>query len=566
MVALIEAGSPTANEMRLVLQRIFVAICLIAAAWFGSVGAQQQPVPKQSSPKGGAALDYSLAEMIVPVVHRISGWKLLMMLERNNLQALGRSASEFVHTNIVAGYKLADRRYIVVRLPQAEVEAVAGNMPFASDDSEAVSEHQPLTIIEGDKSERSARFIGLDATTGLSLLEIMSADERPLNACGSLDARVSRQRPEPQLAAMPVAQLPSIPLLTEADSRLSASRQTVGARVRLLAPVAVSGDARAAFPVVQIRMSEKSARLAATSAFAGDAVARIVARGEAASAERLPPALIGAVATDEAGAFLGIVDRVTSEEAHIIPKGEVEAAVRRVLVRRKSVPQPWLGAQGQALAGTKVEKLLASGWRAAEAQRLLENEQGILLTAVVPYTPAAFADLRPGDVVMRIGERPVRNVEDFSQQLAAAGGGATVQFTVARNEARQKQVTVQLSESFDPMRETERALRLAHLAEVGGSITSLLLPLGLEIVTAPAKLRARLGAEEGLLVVSLRKGGVAAASGLREGDIIERANGRLLTEADADSILTSASRTEVVFDIVRAGQRINITMKYPVKK
>jgi S1-C subfamily serine protease len=308
---------------------------------------------------------------------------------------------------------------------------------------------------------------------------------------------------------------------------------------------------------LRLQMSETQAKLGVNSR-TDNASARIFARGE-----RLSPLLVGAVAINGTGKLIGVVEGVTNEGARIIPGDELEAAVRRVLTRRTSVPQPWLGAQGQDLTGVKLKSLIENGWHEADAQRLLANFRGVMLTNVLPYTPAAFADLRPGDIVTRIGEHPVRGVDDFSKLLAEAGSGAKVRFTISRAERREQQMFVQLGESLNPLRETERAQRLERLAEVGDSIAHLLMPLGLEIITAPAKLRARLGAEEGLLVVSLRTGGIAAVSGLREGDIIERVNGRLLTEADADSILASTNRTEVTFDIVRTGQRINLMMIYP---
>lgn len=472
----------------------------------------------------------------MPVVHRIGGWKLLTLLERHNLKAPGEVAGDFVHTNIVAGYTFGAQQYIVARLPQAEVEAVADTMPLAiSETSSGKSDASALYIVGVDRIERAARFIGLDASTGLSLLDTT------VSRVGNLDA--------PQSASI---QPPIFQLATSSEVPV------IGAQLNLLAPIEIQPSARESKTAVRLRLAETRLSVVRLITTSDKRVVRFIARGT-----NLKASLSGAVAFDAGGAFVGMVERVTADEAQIIPRAEVEDAARRVLTRRSSVPQPWLGARGEPLAGIKVETLTASGWGAADAQRILSKPQGVLLTVVPPFTPAALANLRPGDIVTGIGDRPITGVEDFSQLLAAAGENSKVKLTVRRASESAQPVTVQLGESLNPTRETERATRLA---EAGNSVAHLLAPLGLEIVTAPATLRARLGIEEGLLVISLRQGGAAAVSGLRQGDIIERANGKLLTEIDASTILSSGSSTEVTFDIVRGGQRITITLQYPPTK
>ncbi len=261
----------------------------------------------------------------------------------------------------------------------------------------------------------------------------------------------------------------------------------------------------------------------------------------------------GAITADGTGAP-GVVERVTRDDA----------AASRALARETSVPQMWLGAQGQAVAGIEEKNLVQVGWRPEAARQLLTKQEGVLLTVVPPFTPAALADLRPGDVVTHIGEQTVRNNDEFGKLLADAGANADVQLTVERAEQSSQRVNVRLSEPFDPTGDAGRAAQQARLAAVGDSLAKLLLPLGLELVTAPAKLRAEPGAQDGLLVVSLRTNGIAAVSNLKPGDIIERANGKLLTEIDA-ATLASTGKPEATFDLIRAGQRISVTMEIPAQ-
>ena len=56
------------------------------------------------------------------------------------------------------------------------------------------------------------------------------------------------------------------------------------------------------------------------------------------------------------------------------------------------------------------------------ARRLgLSGQEGVVVTAVRPGSPAAQAGLVSGDVVRRVGNRPVRNAEEFQRLVAGKG-------------------------------------------------------------------------------------------------------------------------------------------------
>jgi len=480
---------------------------------------------------------------VLPVIHRIDGWKLLILLDRHDLQTEGEPASDLMHTNIVAGYALDGGRYVVARLPQAELEAVARDMPSIFDGCSEAGDKDAkscaLAVVAPSRKESPARFVGLDGRTGLSLLELYGAGLYP-----------TKKNDFAALFALSINAMPSVSVPTP----------RIGTRLRLLAPE-FDGKKKLDGDAVRLRMNETTARITSTVPSGGGRTTRFVARPGS-----LKASLNGSVAINDTGAFVGVVERITSDEVFIIPGAEVFAAARRLLTRRESLPQPWFGAHGQPLATTNLKTLVESGWQKADAQRLLAQTQGVMLTVVPPYTPAALADLRAGDIVTGIGDRPVKGVEDFSRLLSEVGGNARVRFTVRRaEEAAQRVAEVQLSESLDPMRETERAVRQAYLAAVGDSVAKLLLPLGIESVTAPAGLREQLGAAEGLLIVSVRPGGIAAKSGLRPGDIIERTDGKPLSTVNLDSGFPNPNRTEITFEVLRAKQRISVTIKYPAK-
>src|SRR5205823_11537921 len=113
---------------------------------------------------------------------------------------------------------------------------------------------------------------------------------------------------------------------------------------------------------------------------------------------QVSPEWTGGVAVGETGALVGIVDESGTNEARLVSAETVRAAAARVQARRASVPQPWLGARGDAVALTPLQLFVTHGWPESEARALLNRQQGVLLTEVAPGTPAALAGLRRGDV------------------------------------------------------------------------------------------------------------------------------------------------------------------------
>jgi S1-C subfamily serine protease len=170
------------------------------------------------------------------------------------------------------------------------------------------------------------------------------------------------------------------------------------------------------------------------------------------------PAWTGAVATNEAGALLGIVTQSGVGETHLVPIDAMRGAWERVLARGASVPQPWLGVRGDAAATVPLPLWVENGWKPETITSLMKDMQGVLLTSVAPGTPAALAGLRPGDVISRVGERDVRGVEDLSMFLKEAGVGSKLDFTVHRAmEASPLKFPVILSGTQNPALATAEA-------------------------------------------------------------------------------------------------------------
>jgi S1-C subfamily serine protease len=524
------------------------------------------------------------------------------------------SASD-VHTNIVAGLVSADGRTVVARLPQAvaEFDAIpAPPMPagFFSGDDKRQIEIPEFTLVRGDGKRIAAKFVGLDATTGLSLLEAAEALFPPI----------------------------------EHGDEGHTETPIVGQRVHLFAPARVaapsppsptyynSGDAG----VIYLGMGQAEGLLTDIKhTTSGKAVHATV------SSKSASPAWTGAVATDESGALLGIVTQSGVKETQLVSIDALRGASERVLAHRASVPQPWLGARGDAASPATLPLLYEKGWTPEMLAPLMKNLQGVFLTSVAPGTPAALAGLRPGDVISRVGERDVRGVEDLSMMLNEAGVGSKLDFTVLRAlELSPLKVPVVLSGTQNPalataeaearaartmlraaqaerrefelealrlradtrtepttvaelqvraraveerfararsqVAQTEARVAQARLRMAGAAGGSAAAPpsyigfpgrplqaIGLEVIGLTPRSAPRLKAKGGVLVVFVRPESPAALAGLRPGDVIETINKQTFTRLDLGDKLQRAGDGKISLGIVREGKRLVLSLEAP---
>jgi serine protease Do len=155
------------------------------------------------------------------------------------------------------------------------------------------------------------------------------------------------------------------------------------------------------------------------------------------------------------------------------------------------VERGWLGVSLQPL-----DAALAGAMRTGEAK-------GALVSAVEADSPAAKAGIQAGDVITRIGARPVTSPRDLAAGVAQTAPGSNATVALLRDgEAMERQVAVGLHPA---------SRQAAKPAEASGPA------LGLAL--APR-------AEGGVAVTRVAPGSRAAEAGLREGDVILRAGGR----------------------------------------
>ena len=165
------------------------------------------------------------------------------------------------------------------------------------------------------------------------------------------------------------------------------------------------------------------------------------------------------------------------------------------------VARGWLGVRVQA-----VTPEIAAGFR-------LDEAEGALVSSVAPDSPAAEAGLESGDVILSWDGQNVTRLKDLPRLVAFTPAGKTVAVEVWRDGARQSLTVVTGKAPENP--------QLA--AHSDGDDRARLAGTGLTVATVTPQRRAEFGLAdevEGVVILRVERGSLAAREGLRRGDVI----------------------------------------------
>jgi serine protease Do len=440
------------------------------------------------------------APQVVTIIHRLSGVKMLRMLRRQAgdggvIETIDpKTLMSDAHASIIAGWAMDDGKTIAARLPQAaaEIETTEFEKYFPGVNARAATTstftfarspalEPDLTVITADGRKLRAHLIGLDAQTGLSILQLSG-------------------------------------LVTISTRKESPTTISTGEGIQIFAPEPATPERETTARITYVKLGKLNATVAEVVRNESGAPQKLKVRGG-----KLSPDLIGGVACNQLGETIGIVESIEDNKAMIASADVIRAATRRVLDRQGSVPRPLLGISGEPVELAGQAAFLARGWRNDQVKDLLEGQIGILLTSIMPQTPAALAQLRPGDIIIRVNQTEVKNAEQFSRLLGEAGTGERVEFTVKRPDtAAPFSVPVTLGGSFAPSEMPFEMPRIPRAPFVD------LRTFGLQTWPLTPQAAWQMGAQNGLLVLMVQTDGAASKGGIREGDVIESIDGRAL--------------------------------------
>jgi S1-C subfamily serine protease len=516
------------------VRKLIRVTTLAGALLYCAAALAQTPAPSPKKPAPPpvktSAGKLPAAPQVVTIIHRINGLKMFRLLLRSEQQVQSVASLDWafnlmddVHTNVIAGLAMDDGETIAAWLPEAEVEfgppdMVAPLSPAAPRVPKppraprvGMFDNTPdITVIGPEGKRLAAKYVGLDAVTGLSILRLVNKNAVPAGAIK--DEPLNTGQTVLLFSPEPVAAVPRTARAMLRGS-LYARMGAIEGRIRDVMPAPSGGIAR--FKV---------------------------------SAPKLSKANIGGVALNEAGETIGIVDGLEGNEASILPAALVKRAAQRVLEQQASVPRPWLGVKGEAVTTLNLDQIRNHGWELQRAEALADKHRGILLTSIVPGSPAAKAALKAGDVILKVDDNWIKSADDFTWWLEQAGPSSSVEFTVARpDRPAEEPLNVKLSGKLDPV----FSFNLRRPAVQGFS----LFEQGIETIALKPPVALQLGTTAGLLVVYVEPLTAASEAGLQPGDVIQAIDGQPVS-----SFKAATQPTSFTFEVVRNKEKRIITV------
>lgn len=194
----------------------------------------------------------------------------------------------------------------------------------------------------------------------------------------------------------------------------------------------------------------------------------------------------------------------------------------------------------------------------------LEHGGGVIVTAVVPDSPAAKAGFKEGDAIIRAGDQKVSGPTQLRLVVSGYHPGAEVKFEVVRYDSKAKrpehlELVARLKALPDQL--TGRQEKKAPETETTGESESFL--KGVVISTLDEKLRREYPINddvEGVVVTSLDPTAAAAAV-LEEGDVITQVNHKPVKTLEEAIANRGDAGTAVPLKIIRNGRAKYLVVK-----
>jgi len=235
------------------------------------------------------------------------------------------------------------------------------------------------------------------------------------------------------------------------------------------------------------------------------------------------------------GPLFNLRGEVVGITTAIIPRSQFGFAIpsnqaKRVLLQLKErgkVTRGWLGV---------VVKQVPSSVAGSPD---LPETQGALVSEVLSDSPAGRAGIRPGDVILQFGRRPVREVRDLPRMVAETPVGSEAEVGIQR-DGKAMTVRIRLGE----LREDDRLARLRPQEA----------PFGLAVQDLTRELAKDLGVPpgQGIAVARVSPGSPADEAGIRPGDVILEVNRRPVKARDEfETVLQQQSGESSLLFLVR---------------
>jgi serine protease Do len=201
-----------------------------------------------------------------------------------------------------------------------------------------------------------------------------------------------------------------------------------------------------------------------------------------------------------------------------IPSNMVKT-VANSLMKDGKVTRGWLGAAIQDL-----NEGLASSFN-------YDSTEGVLIGDIVPDSPAAKAGLKSGDIVTKLGGKPMLSAQQLRNTVAATAPKTSVEMTVFR-DGKMTTLNVVVGELQGGVPQLGKSESpAAEDADDADAATE----LGMTVQTITPELREQLGMSDdtrGVVVTEVESGSAAETLGIRPQDVIVSVGGQAVNSAD----------------------------------
>ena len=214
----------------------------------------------------------------------------------------------------------------------------------------------------------------------------------------------------------------------------------------------------------------------------------------------------------------------------------ITAETRRIIERLKKGEEIAYGYVGIEIQEVTEEEAKSSG---------AELGEGAFIARVMPDAPGAKAGVRPGDVVIAVGDKPVRDPDDVIQTVQATPVGDKIPLTVLRNG---KKVTLTVEVGRRPAPKDVLATRI--MGEWWR---------GMRIEALTADLRTQTGMKEsdkGVFVREIRDGSPAALAELVPGMVIDQVGEKKVTSTKEFGDAIADVQGPVMVHIIGIGVKV----------
>jgi serine protease Do len=172
----------------------------------------------------------------------------------------------------------------------------------------------------------------------------------------------------------------------------------------------------------------------------------------------------------------------------------------------------------------------------------IDHLEGVLIAQVSEESPAAEAGLRQGDVIVTYQGGAVADIGNFRNRVSLSRPGSRQELTIIR-DGKRRNVSVTIGKLGEDMVVAEAPAQSAE-------------ELGLTVQTLSPELAEHLGAQmgEGVVIMAVTPGSIAARAGIRPGSIIVQVNRKPVTTAtEFKRQVNAASQERNVLLLIRRG-------------